>query len=290
MIKKIYKKLSMFLVKIFRRFKAKFTLKKLRSHEYSKLRAIGDALYELLNNTLSADEKKIISYIEQRRKFLLKSDQKINVMDYGAGSPGSNRTKDQMKIGEQSIEGVSDICKASTPRFWATFLFKLIRNLKPVSCIELGTCLGISASYQAAALKINGKGDLFTLEGSPEIAKIAGETLSILGMENISIIIGPFFMTLKNVLKTAKPIDLFFNDGHHDHDAVIQYFNEAYQYLSNEAVIIFDDISWSEGMRTAWEEITKDIRVIATVDLHLMGIALVGKKTIPKQNFRIPLQ
>ena len=41
--------------------------------------------------------------------------------------------------------------------------------------MELGTCIGISAAYQAAAIKLNEKGKLITLEGSVERTKIANE-------------------------------------------------------------------------------------------------------------------
>ncbi len=289
MLKKIVRRLLILIIRPFRIVKARFTLPRLRSHENIRLRAIGNALYESLNKTLSVEEKKIISLIEQRRTFLLNLEKEIAVIDYGAGSPDSNRTKAQMMKGDQTTAFISDICKASTPVFWATFLFKLVRKLQPLACVELGTSFGISASYQAAALNLNGKGNLYTLEGSPEIAKIAEETINLLGIKNTSVIVGPFLTTLRGVLKAAKPIDLFFNDGHHDHDAVIQYFNEALQFLSNEAVIVFDDISWSKGMRKAWKEIEEDNRVIASIDLQTMGIVIVGKNSTTKQNYRIPL-
>jgi hypothetical protein len=60
-------------------------------------------------------------------------------------------------------------------------------------------------------------------------------------------------------------------------------------YLSDGAVIVFDDISWSTGMKKAWTEIEEDERVAASIDLGAIGIALV-KKTLPtKMTIRIPL-
>ena len=179
--------------------------------------------------------------------------------------------------------------QASKPTFWAIFLFKLIRKLEPSSCVELGSCVGISASYQATALSINGKGSLITLEGSTEIAKIAKDTLESLNLQNTSVVTGPFHETLKGVLESSKPIDFFFNDGHPDHDAVIQYFNEALPNLSDEAVFVVDDISWSPGMRKAWTEIEDDKRVTASIDLKTIGIALIGNKSAIKEKFRFPL-
>jgi predicted O-methyltransferase YrrM len=277
------------LIQRFRIYKAKSALTRLTSHDSPKLKAIGDALYESLTHTLSAEEQELINLIEQRRSFLLSSDKEITVVDYGAGSPNSNRTREEMKSGVQSTALVADICKASKPVFWAIFLFKLIRKLEPLSCVELGSCVGISASYQASALKMNERGNLLTLEGSPEFSKIANETLESLNLQNASVVTGPFHETLKGVLESSRPIDFFFNDGHHDHDAVLLYFEEALPNLSNEAVIVIDDISWSPGMRKAWIEIEDDDRVTASIDLRTIGIALVGNNLAAKEKFRIPL-
>jgi len=211
------------------------------------------------------------------------------VIDYGAGISGSIKTKEEMNKGVQSTAFVSNVCKASKPPFWATFIFKMIRKLEPSSCVELGTCVGISASYITAALEINGKGELLSLEGSPEIAKIATETLGNLNLKKGTVVVGSFNEILGGVLESAKPIDFFFNDGHHDHDAVIQYFNESLSSLSDEAVIVFDDISWSAGMRKAWNEIESDDRVSASIDLRTIGIALIGKNSATKERFKIPL-
>jgi hypothetical protein len=169
MIKKILNKFLRLPIQMFRRYKARITLTQLTSHQHPKLKAIGDALRESLTQNISGEEQKWIDLIEQRRSFLLNSDQEIAVIDYGAGNSDSHRTKEDMKKGVESTALVANISKASKPKFWGTFLFKMIRKLEPSSCVELGSCVGISASYLTAALTINGKGELFSLEGSPEI-------------------------------------------------------------------------------------------------------------------------
>jgi len=273
-----------------RRRNTKGTLIRLASHKNPELRAIGVALQESLANNLSLQEEKAISLIEERRSFLLNSDKEIAIVDYGAGSSNSKRTKKEMERGFTSTTLVSKIAAASKTKFWAIVLFKVIRKLEPLSCVELGSCVGISASYQATALNLNGKGAIVTLEGSNKIAEIAKETFENLGVENASVVTGPFHETLANVCETSKPIDFFFNDGHHDHDAVLRYFNQVMPYLSDTAIIVFDDISWSSGMREAWIEIEKDKCVAASIDLHNIGIALINKKALPaKERFEIAL-
>ncbi len=272
-----------------RRHKARNALCRLASHPDPQLQSVGSALQETLSEKLSAQEREVISLIEKRRSFLLGADREIAVVDYGAGSSRSKRTREEMDRGVLSMEHVSNITQASKPEFWATVLFKIIRKLQPLSCVELGSCVGISASYQASALNINGKGTIVTLEGAPEIANIAKETFEILGINNAYVVVGPFHETLADVLEASKPIDFFFNDGHHDHDAVIRYFNQAMPYLSDSAVIVFDDISWSSGMRKAWTEIETDERISATIDLGTIGIAFVKNSLSGKERIRIPL-
>jgi predicted O-methyltransferase YrrM len=274
---------------ILKRQKAKHALTRLSTHSDQKLRAIGQAIQESVDGEFSLQEEKAILSIEERRSFLLSSDEEIPVIDYGAGSPNSDRTREEMVKGVRSTARIADITNASKSQFWAKVLFKIIRKLEPQSCFELGSCVGVSASYQASALKLNGKGKLVTLEGSPAISNIANETFASLEIGNASIVTGPFHETLSDTLESSKPIDFFFNDGHHDHDAVLQYFNLAMPFLSNDAIIVFDDISWSPGMREAWLEIENDERVSASIDLSTIGIVLVNRTLIKKERFEIPL-
>ena len=276
-------------LQLLKRYKAKKPLAQLASHQDIRLKAIGTAIQESLADDLTIQEREAISLIEERRSFLLESDEEIAIVDYGAGQPDSNRTEEEMERGVQSNVQVAKVTEASKPQFWATILFKIVRKLEPLSCVELGSCVGISASYQASALNINGKGAIVTLEGASEIANIAKETFERTGINNASVVSGPFHQNLHGVLEASKPVDFFFNDGHHDHDAVIRYFNEAMPYLSNGAVVVIDDISWSSGMRKAWAEIEEDERVSATIDLHNIGIAIVKSDLASKVKFRIPL-
>lgn len=276
-------------VRLFRKWMARHAIEGLISDEAAILNIVGNALRETLDIVNSEEEQEIVSLIEQRRTSLLGSKKRIPVIDFGAGNSYSNRTEEEMKQGIQSMAFVSKVCKASKPAFWAMFLFKLIRKFEPNSCIELGSCVGISAAYQAAALRLNKKGKLQTLEGSPEIAKIAEDTLAGLDLENASVITGPFHETYRSVLEAGNPVDFLFNDGHHDHDAVLRYFHEALPYLSEEALIVFDDITWSPGMRKAWTEIEGDERVAISIDLHTIGIAFISRKEATKSSIHIPL-
>ncbi|MGV8108375.1 O-methyltransferase [Methanospirillum sp.] len=271
------------------RRKIKYDIQSLKNHEYENIHHIGNALIEKIDNIITPEEERYISLIEKRRSFLLKSDLVVESVDYGAGNPRSNRTKKQMREGFRSTTPVSQLCRISKSKFWALLIFKLIRKLKPVSCLELGTCLSISASYQAAALTLNKKGRLLTLEGSTESCRIAKETMEEIELKNVEVVCGPFDDTYISALSLLQPVDFLFNDGHHDHDAVLKYFEEALPYLADDAIILFDDIAWSQGMQKAWREIEDDTRVAVIVDLGAMGIEFLSKREGEKNRFSIPL-
>lgn len=173
------------------------------------------------------------------------------------------------KIDEISI---SDICKISSKNHaWCMFIFHLVRKFRPERCIEMGTCLGISGAYIGSALRLNGQGRLITLEGSPGRADIARENYRRLGLDNITVRTGDFSTTLPMALNDAAPVDLVFVDGHHDGDATVKYFEIIRPHLSPRNVVIFDDITWSEGMRRAWRKIQSET---GGLDLGPVGVCI----------------
>lgn len=264
-------------------------IKRLEISSDPKHAAIGRALSDTLRDVHSEAEASAMREVERRRAELLANKREIPKVDFGAGSYRDPADATDSLQGIRSTASVSSIARASKPKFWATMLFHLMRRLKPTSAVELGTCVGISAAYQGYAMQMNDRGRLLTLEGSPETARIATETLDGLGLTNCEVIVGSFHETLEDALLRASKIDYFFNDGHHDRDAVLKYFEQAKPHLTDDAVVVFDDISWSAGMREAWETIERDPLVALSVDLHDMGIVVLGPRKGTGRTLKIPL-
>jgi predicted O-methyltransferase YrrM len=249
----------------------------LKSDKYS-LRTTGTALKSHRDNKLTRDELWWIEAIEQIRSDLSSSTERIGVPDYGAGSPNDTRSGESMYAGKLTTEIIGEACRNySKPRIWATLLFHLIRRHKPEVCVELGTCLGISAAYQAAALELNGSGRLLTLEGAPSFAEVAGRTLRSLGLcHRVEVVVGRFDDTLETILSGTAKIDYVFIDGHHDEQATIRYFERFVPHLADQALIVFDDIAWSPGMRSAWQRISRDTRIDVSFNFSNIGVCLKG--------------
>ena len=185
---------------------------------------------------------------------------------------------------------IGEICQsASKPRSWAQLLFGIVRENKPLVCMKMGTSLGISGSYIAAAIDLNRAGKLVTLEGSDELARLAGENFEKLGLTGIEQIVGRFADTLTKVLQDNNPIDFVFIDGHHDEKATKSYFETTLPFLNENAVLVFDDIRWSDGMERAWHHIKESPRIKIVLDLGPVGICHLTPSIKEKHEFKLKL-
>lgn len=231
------------------------------------------ALETALSGNLSADERAWSDRIEQARDALERSPRAVRFADLGAGAPGDAPRSTPATV-ESTVGSIARQC--SKPPRWCLALLRLLTELRPGTCVELGTCVGVSAAYQAAALELcGGGGRLITLEGAEPLAAVARETLGQLGLHSTEVVVGPFEETLPAVLERSAPIDYAFIDGHHDEAATLAYFERFVPHLSGGAVLVFDDIAWSRGMVRAWRRIAADERVAASVSLGPIGVVAV---------------
>ena len=219
---------------------------------------------------MAADEERWVAAVESKRAELDASTDTMTMRrsDY-TGDPRDHDRTETETVGAISRQG-------SKSRAAALLLHKLIRELQPERCLELGTCVGISAAYQAAALESNQRGNLVTCDASRDRMAVAERTVADLGLiDRVSYRLGRFQETLGPVTDEIGPIDYAFVDGHHDGAATLDYFERIVPALASHGVVVFDDIRWSEGMFRAWSRISADQRVGLSVDLGAMGLAVV---------------
>lgn len=226
-----------------------------------------------LDSKLSPEGQMWADRIESLRDSLLHSGEEVELLRLG----GSKKTSSVRGSEASGLTcSVGEMCESSSGPRWGRRLFNAVSVTSPVTCLELGTCLGISAAYQAAALRENGAGRLVTLEGSPDLAAVARRNLHQLGFDNVEVRVGPFVETLQSALDELSSVEFAFIDGHHDEEATISYFDTILPYTVSGTVLIFDDVRWSRGMRRAWYRIAShpDIRTIR--DLRRWGVCLVS--------------
>lgn len=265
--------------------KARREISRLYREDDPRSKSLANALRAFVDKSAGQEEQAWIARIETLRNELNDSDTEISITDYGAGSAGVNLTAEEEYEGRVVTRSIGEVCRtASKLPGWAFLLFKLIRELMPSVCLELGTCLGISAAYQAAALELNRRGRIVTLEGAEALASLAKENLKRLGLERVDVRIGRFRDILAQVLREQGRVDFVFIDGHHDEHATLAYFDEIYPFLSEGAAVVFDDISWSRGMERAWVAIASDERIRVSVDMRDVGICIMAGSPAEKKS------
>lgn len=223
---------------------------------------------------LSAQEKDFLRNIDGIRGQLSSCHKKLVVQDYGAGERFFLSFVGKKSVKEEGRTVASIYSSSAIPKHWGIFLFRLVRELKPLNVLELGTNLGVSASYIQTALDLNANGGrLVTIEGDPVLASIARESISKISKSDVEIIVGRFHDVLPALLSRVSSLDLVFIDGHHEEKAMIDYYNIIQPHLSAQACVVFDDIYlWNISLRHGWNKIRTEDHKSISYDFAKLGI------------------
>ena len=228
------------------------------------------ALRTTLFGQVPPAERTWIERIEARRRELL-ADRAPTGPSF---DPGPTGPPGRFAMGHRETT-IGVACEfMSLPPAWCVLLMRLVRELSPRSCLELGTGLGISAAYQAAALDLNDSGALTTLEGAGAWAKLAKEGLAALGLDRATVRVGPIGERLEAELDRSEPLDFAFIDAEHQADATLDQFTAMLPSLAPGAVVIVDDVDWPE-MKRAQDTIGRHPRVSTSVSVGRLGISVI---------------
>ena len=224
------------------------------------------------------DDRTFYAYadIEAVRNSLLHDQRTLIIEDMGAGS----------RVIKEKQRCIASIASSSLkPVQFSQLLFRMVNYYQPQTILELGTSLGITTSYFAAA---NPKARVITLEGAMSIAAVAKENFAKLAIPNIELVTGNFDETLPVIVNQLhSPIDFAFIDGNHRYQPTIKYFQQILAKTNADSIVILDDIHWSKEMEKAWKEVQLNPLVTMTIDLFFIGIVLFRKEFKVKQYFSI---
>jgi predicted O-methyltransferase YrrM len=237
-------------------------------------RALARALRTTALGRIPAEERQWIRRIEARRLELAKEEAAVPP-GFDRGSKGGVGARSATIEAPVAIRGISELF--SIPAAWGVLQMRLVRELAPESCLELGAGLGLSAAYQAAALELNGAGTLTTLEGAHAWGAVAEQGLAALGLSGRGKVrLGAIDDTLPEVARQIEPIDYAYLDADHSEEATREHFEILLPHLSVGAVVLLDDIMLSGEMRRAWKAVRRRKRVSASLDLGRMGVVAVS--------------
>ncbi|WP_133758724.1 O-methyltransferase [Gelidibacter sediminis] len=220
------------------------------------------------------DRSKHEAYAEiaSYRRELFKNTDVIHITDFGSGS----------KVFKTNDRPINAIAKTSGTSLKNTkLLYRLVNYFKPDHVLELGTNLGIGTHAMALA---HPSANITTIEGCPELLKVATQNFSDKKLTNIKSIQGDFNTTLIKLPQSTW--DFIFFDGHHSKESTLAYFEMLLPTAHNDSIFVFDDIYWSNGMTEAWEIIKNHPQVTVTVDTFNWGIVFFRREQL-KQHFKI---
>lgn len=255
-----------------------------------ELQFLARALQETFTNQATEQEWRWLARIEQLRHHMMQCYDRVQVRDFGEGAWLLSRNSRSGRSYRDVEKFVNLMCWFSAkPPIWCFFLMKLLRHFKPRRGLELGTNLGFSTQYLAAAMQLNGYGKITTIEGSPAIAALATKQIEAANLNNIEVCVGSFQQTLPAILARPENIDFAFIDGHHDGQATLRYFHQIKTRLHSPAILVFDDINWSCSMRKAWQKISRDAAVSLALDLFILGVCVLNTRMAQKRTVSLPL-
>lgn len=232
-------------------------------------------LFDLVNEVFN-DHRVYYAFdeIEAIRKYLLKDQKTIEMEDYGAGS----------KILHTTIRGICDIVKTSAlPPKYGRLLFRLVNYFQPKTILELGTGAGIGTMYMGMAAR---EKKIITLDGSMALSEVAQRNFDYLHLNHIEVITGKFGRTLSRAFSKLNQIEFLFIDGDHRKSALVDYFEQCLPRLKEDAIMVIDDINWSNEMNKGWQMLTQNEQVTLSLDLFRMGI-LFFRQGIKKQHLKL---
>ncbi len=208
---------------------------------------------------LSKESNPKFNLIEEIRNTLLEDERILTVSDFGSGS----------QFLKESSRTVKDIARtSSSPEKYSRIYAKLISYFQCKTIFDLGTSFGINTLYLASTEA----SEITSFEGSPEIARVAGQSIDSCNARNIRIIEGNLDSTLLAEVQSVSTIDLVFMDANHRYEPTLSYFSILIQKMNERGIVIVDDIHYSAEMNRAWNQLKQHARVHASADLYRCGI------------------
>lgn len=215
--------------------------------------------------------------IEAERVRLAHSRVTIRRTDHGAGSSGRL---------QHGLVPVSRIARTALSNpYQCRFMARLAGHLRPTSILELGTSLGISGAYLAAAAPV---ARVTTVEGDPAVAALAKDVFGHLGLINIDLQVSVFKDYIRSLPAGAR-FDLVFLDGHHEGKALAAYFDALRPHMHERTVVIVDDLYWSADMTEGWKTLLERPGVTQSVDAFRFGLLFFDPSFRQREHHRIRL-
>jgi len=212
-------------------------------------------------------KKPLISH----RRGLLSDPTQFIMNDLGSGSKVFKGNKRRVN----KVARVAGMSKSDQLRLMA-----MCRHLKPQSILELGTSMGLGT---AALCLANPVAKITSIEGCANTLAMAEKHLAPLAHPKLNLLNNRFDGFLEQDQST---FELIYLDGDHGAEQTWRYFENLLPKLTEDGLLLIDDIHWSKGMQNTWNRIVADPRINVSIDCYSWGMVCIrpGQR---KQHFNL---
>jgi len=173
--------------------------------------------------------------------------------------------------------------KVPKPTKLIKLLYRLVADLNPGTIIELGTSFGITTAYLAKAAP---EARFVSMLENSGALTITEKNLEKLNIRNVELLYGNSDELLPKLLEGIPELDFILIDANHSKVSILNYFKSCLPKMSNNSMMVFEDIYRSREMKSAWEEIKSHPEVSVTIDLFWIGLVFV-RRAQRKEDFFI---
>lgn len=153
-------------------------------------------------------------------------------------------------------------------------LYRLVTFIKSKNSLELGASVGMSGLSIALANKY---GTHTSVEGNRTLAESTNSLFKNYELNSAHCVHARFDEFLVSKSKSSL-FDFVFIDGDHRYQALLDNFNKLVTMLTEDAVILIDDIHWSEEMHKAWIELSRHPSIHCSLEMMRWGMLFKSKK------------
>jgi len=89
-------------------------------------------------------------------------------------------------------------------------------------------------------------------------------------------------------IEAIAPVDYALVDADHTENATLEHFDRMLGYLSAGAIVVFDDINWTDGMKRAWRAIRRHQRVSVALGVRRIGVTVIVPGASRSRSSRSP--
>jgi predicted O-methyltransferase YrrM len=128
----------------------------------------------------------------------------------------------------------------------SVLIYALVRLRKPETVVETGVANGMSSFFILHALRLNGRGKLYSIDVSPEVGVLLDDgERAVWGLRVLPQRFGA--EDFRRAIQDLPPISMFLHDSDHSYFWQKMECQQASLRMASDGLVLSDDMDWSLG-------------------------------------------